>query len=111
MPRGVDLPEAQVRLITLPFVGSAPLTAQSRAEGRVAVEALAARVAVVESAEIEGELAEGRPDTAVEVDFGRGAVREADARAGDADIELQIRIDVVARLEIGRERSAYGSTG
>src|SRR4029450_11546657 len=42
--------------------------------------------------------------TAVGVDFSRRAVRERDARTAEADIELEVLGDVVARLEIDVDR-------
>ena len=50
-------------------------------------------------------------DTAVDVDFSRGAVREGDARAGEADVELQVLGDVVARLEVSRDRGLVVGLG
>src|SRR5260370_39456844 len=72
--------------------------------GREAGEVSSGRVIVVPKPEIERELVEGRPDAAVEVDLGRGVVREIDALAGVAVVELQRRTDVVAQLRIGGDR-------
>src|SRR5204863_9060763 len=65
------------------------------------VGALSAWIQIPPDAEVEPEGAEGRTNTAVDVDFSRGAVRKGDALGGGTDIELQILGDVVARLEIG----------
>src|SRR5260370_34741160 len=67
-------------------------------------EALSTRIDVTPNAEVEGEHADGRADTAVDVDFSRRAVREGDAFAGRTDRELHVLVDVVARLEIGGDR-------
>src|SRR5713226_8087857 len=67
-------------------------------------EALSTRIDVTPNAEVEGEHADGRADTTVDVDFGRRAVREGDALTGGADVELHVLVDVVARLEIGGDR-------
>src|SRR5947209_606465 len=64
----------------------------------------AARIQVAPDADIEGECAEGRANTAVDVDFGRRAVSERNALKRRADVELQVLVDVVARLEIGGDR-------
>src|SRR4029077_14702538 len=74
--------------------------AESGAEER-RVEALATRVIVVPGAEIEGELVEGRADTAVEVDSRSRIVREVDALAGNAAVALPVGVPVVAQLEAG----------
>src|SRR4029453_17432725 len=68
------------------------------------VEAAATRIQVAPHAEVEGEHAEGRADTAIDIDFGRRTVRERDAFAGKTDVELQVLVDIVARFEIGRDR-------
>src|SRR5882757_7534435 len=68
-------------------------TGNARTGDRITVEAAAARIQVAPGAEVEGEHADGRPDTAVDVDFSRGAVREGDALAGQADIELGVLVD------------------
>ncbi len=52
-----------------------------------------ARVVVVPDAEVERELAEGRPNSAVEIDLGRSVVRELDAVSAGADIELQVVVN------------------
>src|SRR5216683_2394319 len=67
-------------------------------------EALSTRIDVTPNAEVEGEHADGRADTAVDVDFSRRAVREGDALTGGADVELHVLVDVVARLEVGGDR-------
>ena len=72
--------------------------------GRGAEEAGSARIQVAPDTEVEGERTEGRADTAVDVDFGGGAIRERDALGRGADVKLQILADVVAGLEIGRHR-------
>ena len=51
-------------------------------EGTIRVDR--SRAAGSDAAEIEGERTEGRPDTGEAVNFGRGAVRETNALAGDA---------------------------
>src|SRR4029434_6683157 len=51
-----------------------------------------------------GELPNRQTGAAVSVDFSRGTVREGDACAAQADIELEVLGDVVARLEIGADR-------
>jgi hypothetical protein len=63
-----------------------------------------ARIQVAPGADVEGELADRQAGAAVSVDFSRGAVRERDARTADADIELEVLGDVVARLEIDVDR-------
>src|SRR5262249_18865401 len=63
-----------------------------------------ARVVVVPKAEIERELVEGRPEAAVEIDLGRRVIGEIDALAGVAVVELQILVDVVSQLAVGRDR-------
>jgi hypothetical protein len=55
-------------------------------EAGKAGECASAGVVVVPDAEVERELAEGRPNSAVEVDLGRGVVRELDAVSAGADI-------------------------
>src|SRR4051812_3017360 len=52
----------------------------------------------------EGNRAARRGGPAVSIDFSRSAVRERDARTADADIELEVLGDVVARLEIDVDR-------
>ena len=103
----VHFPEAQVLLDHVAVARQAERD-RVRIQQAVAtlggVVALTARIPVVPGAEVERELAEGRPDAAVEVDFGGGTVRERDALAGDAHIALQLVGEVVARLEIGRDR-------
>src|SRR5215212_5796089 len=54
---------------------------------RRAIEASPARIQVTPNAEVKGECAEGRADTAVNVDFSSRAVRERNALAGKADIK------------------------
>src|SRR6266498_5594075 len=105
-PLGIALHEAQVLFDDVEVdrqvaVGQA-VGAKHRSDA--AVEALPARIPVVPSAEIERERTKGRPDAAVDVDFGSRAVRERDALARDADVVLQVLGDVVARLEIGGDR-------
>src|SRR5207248_886027 len=78
-------------------------TRNSRTGERPRVEALPTRIDVAPQTEVEGEHSEGRADTAVNIDFGRRSVRERDALACGADIELHILVDVEARLEIGRD--------
>jgi hypothetical protein len=72
--------------------------------GANAAEALATRIEITPGAEVEGEHADGRADTAVDVDFRRRAVRERDALAGEADIKLHVLGEVVARLEVSGDR-------
>src|SRR6185503_16560394 len=48
------------------------------------------RIDVTPGADVEGELANRQASTAVSVDFSRGAVREGDAGAAQADIELEV---------------------
>ena len=67
-------------------------------------KALPARVPVVPSAEVERDWTEGRTPAAVEVDLTSGAVREVDAGATEAEVQLVVFVDVVARLEIRRDR-------
>ena len=94
--------------MTLPFGNAAASAAGSAVEGVAVgdrrVEALAARIPVVPTAEVERELVEGRADAAVDVDLARCAVREVDAGAAETDVALQILGEVVARLEVGRDR-------
>ena len=85
-------------------VGS-PRDARARECGEL--EALSARIEVSPGTEVEGEDAEGRADTGVEVDFSRSAVRERDARTGDTGVELQVLGDVVARLEVDPDRGLW----
>src|SRR5262249_45089994 len=103
---GVALYEAQVLLDDVAVDRQITIGKAVGAEHRVeaAVEALPARIPVVPSAEIERERTEGGPDARKPVDLGGRAVRERDALARDAGIELQILGDVVARLEIGGDR-------
>src|SRR4029079_4334251 len=68
------------------------------------IEAAPARIPVDHAAEVEGERSEGRPDTDGAVDFGSRTVRKRDAGAGHTCVELQIRRNVVARLEVGVDR-------
>ena len=75
------------------------------------VGAVAARIQVAPDAEVERGSAEGRADTAVDVDFSSGAVGERDALGRGTDVELQVLVDVVARLEIGGRPTACGWTG
>src|SRR6201999_2207734 len=82
-----------------------------RGHGAHGTEALAARIQIAPHTEVEGELADRRADTAVDVDLGRGAVREGDALRRGADIELQVVVDVVARLEIGGDRGLVVGLG
>src|SRR6266481_4059753 len=77
--------------------------AAQTARGEI-VEALSPRIPVVPTAKIEKEPAEGRPDAAVEVDLGGGAVRERDALPRQAHIALQAVVEIVSRLEVGRDR-------
>src|SRR5262249_30955636 len=67
---GVDLDEADVRLDDVAIQQGHTLegTSSKAVAQRDRVEALPARVPVVPGAEVEGELAEGRADAAVEVD-------------------------------------------
>src|SRR6202012_3293220 len=67
--------------------------------GEAAVaDAVATRIQVTPDAEIKGEGAEGRTDTAVDVHFGSGAVGEGDALGGGTDVQLQVLGHVIARL-------------
>src|SRR5262249_7462874 len=65
---------------------------------------IAAGVIVLPSANIEYDRAERRADAAVKVDFRGRVVGKLDALSGNARVELPVRIDVVARLKIGRDR-------
>src|SRR5207249_1542397 len=67
-------------------------------------EALPARVPVVPSAEVERGRTDGRTPATVDVDLSRGAVWEVDAGAAETDVQLVVFVDVVARLEIHRDR-------
>src|SRR5205807_1956569 len=69
--------------------------------GALRTEPLPTRIDVTPNAEVEGEHADGRADTTVDIDFSRRAVREGDALTGSADVELHVLVDVVARLEVG----------
>src|SRR6185312_12594353 len=71
----------------------------------------AAGIIIIPKADIERDRAEGRTHAAVEVDLRRGVVGELDALAGDAGIELPVRVDVVARLEIRRDGRLVAGLG
>src|SRR5262249_24979386 len=103
---GKALHEAQVLLDDVAVDRQITIGKAVGAKHRVeaAVEALPARIPVVPSAEIERERTEGRPDAGETIDLGGRAVRERDALARDAGIELQVLGDVVARLEIAGDR-------
>ena len=90
----------------LPLTGRPPVTVGigEAFAGDQAIVAGAARIPVVPEADIDRELVEGGADAAVEVDLGRGAIREADAGAAEAGVELPVLVRVVARLEVGRDR-------
>ena len=75
-----------------------------RSHRALSTEALSTRIEVAPDTEVEGEHADRRADTAVDVDLSRGAVREGDALERGTDIELDVLVDVVARLEIGGDR-------
>src|SRR5262249_60779905 len=78
--------------------------ADPKTGGRAAVEARPAGIPVVPNAETKRERTERRAEAAINIDLSRRAVRERDALAGNADVVLQVLGDVVARLEIGRDR-------
>src|SRR5262249_13157810 len=101
----IDLVEAGDRFCHVAVIGNATADA-TRIESlrRAGAVALTARMVVVPVANIEQAGPPRRTDTAVEVDFRRRVVGELDALTGDASVELPVRIDVVARLEIGRDR-------
>ena len=101
---GVEFEEAHV-LLGVVAVRQGRVTGRIACEQRrAAEEALATRIVVVQNAEIERELVEGRAHAAIEIDFRRGAVREVDAVAGDAGVPLQVRRGVIAAFEIGVDR-------
>jgi len=100
----VDLVEGDVLLHGV-AVRQERRAGRTDAGGRIEIDALPARIEVAPDADVERQRAEGRADTAIDVDLGGGAVGEGDALAGDAGIELQVRRDVVARLEIGGDRA------
>ena len=104
---GIRLPEGQVLLDDVAVDRQeAVLEAVDAEMHRVgaAVEAAPAWIPVDNAAEIEGERTEGRPDTGGAVNLGSRPVRERDAGARDPCVELQVRRDVVARLEVGVDR-------
>ena len=101
---GVAFEEAHVLLHDVAIGGSTVGSPAGQIDPGSGPIALAARIQVTPDTEVEGERAEGRPDTAVDVDFSGSPVRERDALGGSADVELQVLVDVVARLEIGRDR-------
>src|SRR6185312_13815994 len=107
---GVGLEEADVLLHDV-AVGEEDRGGRDRADvaagnaaGEDVVGAASTRIQITPDAEVEGGRAEGRTNTAVDVDFSRGAVREGNAFRRGADVELQVLVDVVARLEIGGNR-------
>src|SRR5258705_13148230 len=67
-------------------------------------KALSAWIDITPNTEVEGEHTDGRTNTAVNIDFSCRAVRERNAFAGKPDVQLQILVEVVARLEISRDR-------
>ena len=79
-------------------------SAAGNAAGQDIVGALPARIQVTPDTEVERRGAEGRPDTTVDVDFSGSPVRERDALGRSADVELQVLVHIVARLEIGGDR-------
>ena len=91
------------------------LTGQTLPPGMPPVRTLSAqlpaRIQVTPDTEVEGSGTEGRADTAVDVDFGGGAVRERDALGRGADVELQVLVHIVARLEIGGDRRVVVGLG
>ena len=102
----IDLPEAHVGLDDVAVDRQVTVGEAVRTEdrGNAAVVALPAGIPVIDGAEVEGERAEGRSDAGREIDLGGRAVRERDARARNAGIELQVLVDVEPRLEIGVHR-------
>src|SRR6202790_2613934 len=79
-------------------------TAAGDATGQDAFGTTSARIEVTPDTNVEGEGTEGRSNTAVDIDFGRGTICKRDALAADADVELQVLVDVISRLEIGGDR-------
>src|ERR1700676_5263321 len=80
-------------------------TAAGDATGKgVAVGTTPARIEVAPDTNVEGEGTEGRSNTAVDIDFGRGTICKRDALAADANVELQVLVDVISWLEIGGDR-------
>jgi hypothetical protein len=81
------------------------------------VEAPSVRIPVIPSTKIEGEVAEGRPDAAVEVGLGGGAVRKCDALASFFSFSFLSfgffvsRVFTSAVLAPGFESSAKTETG
>src|SRR5712675_2385970 len=105
----VDLEKADILLHGVAVeqgVGSAfrALKMPSEIKPGTAELAGATGIQVAPDADIEGKCAEGRADTAVDIDFSSGPVGEGNAFERGADVELQVLIDVVARLEIGGDR-------
>ena len=99
----VCLPEGQVLLDDVAVDRQEAVLETVDAEHRVgaAVEAAAARIPVDYAAEVEGERTEGRPETGGTVNFGCCPVRKRDAGARGPRVELEVRADVIPRLEVG----------
>src|SRR5262249_48644546 len=103
---GKPLYEAQVPFDDVAVDRQIPVrkTVEAEHRGSAAVEALPARIPVIPNAEIEGERTERRAEAGEAGDLGGRGVRERDALTRNADIELQVLADVVARFEIGGDR-------
>jgi hypothetical protein len=76
------------------------------AHTRNAAELRLAGIPVVNAAEIELHRTKGRTDTTVQIDLGGRIRRELHACRCDAAIDLHIRRNVVAGLEIGKPGGA-----
>src|SRR5262249_25415324 len=104
----VKFPEAQVRLddVTVDWEAARERIGVGGTISYTgkAVEAGPSGIPVLPVAKTKRELAEGRPDAAVEVDLRGGAVRERDALARQAQIALETIIEIVSRLEVGGDR-------
>src|SRR5262249_45247260 len=101
----VDFVEAGDRLRNVPGREKGR-TAGSRQRGDAPRRSVtrAARVIIFPKTDVEDDRAPRRAHATVEIDFSSSVIGKLDALAGDAGVELPVRIDVVARLEVGRDR-------
>ena len=90
--------------MTSPLRAHSALETCQRIDAGKAELAGSARIHVAPGADVESELADRQAGTAVCVDFSGCTVGERDACATQADIELEVLGDVVARLEIDVDR-------